>query len=105
MASRLTIRKLALLIVPTAMAGAVHAGPPAAQQADCSSFLTQLAIKNAEADGDVRVPPVYVHCVPGSLAVTPTFTSQNAVAHAGIAGRPAMESGERAWPRQDYVTE
>lgn len=107
MAHRLTIRKLALIVASTAIAGAFHTGAQAAQQIDCNSFLTQLAIKNAEADGDVRVPPIYAHCVPGALAVTPAFTTQEATTLVGVAGRPAM--GEQtlghAWPRQDYVTE
>jgi hypothetical protein len=106
MANRLTIRKLALIFASTAMASAIHTGAQAAQQIDCNSFLTQLAIKNAQGDGDVGVPQIYAHCVPGALAVTPTFTSQEATTPVGVAGRPATGQATLGpWPRQDYVTE
>lgn len=104
MATRLTIRKLVLITALTGMAGAVHAAGQAAQQADCNSWLTRLAIANAQGDRDVGVPPIYAHCVPGALAVTPAFSPEKETAR-GVAGRPAMDTLGQAWPRQDYVTE
>lgn len=105
MARKLTIRRLVLIVISMAMTGAIHTGAQAAQQADCNSWLTRLAIMSDGGDLDVGISPIYTHCVSSALAITPTFTPQKAIAPGGVASRPAMEKQERAWPRQDYVTD
>lgn len=104
MASKITVRKLALIVASTAMAGGIY-GAQAAQQADCNSGLTRIAIASEEG-GEGGVSQRYAHCVPSVLAVTPAFTPQG-TAERGVAGRPAMEKQERvnAWPDQNYISD
>lgn len=103
MASKLTIRKLALIVASTAMAGAIHTGAQAAQQIDCNSGLIRLAIAS-EQGSEGGISPLYAHCVSRAQAASPAFTTKEATERAGVAGRPAMEKEKpsHAWPAQDY---
>jgi hypothetical protein len=106
MASKLTVPKLALIVASTAMAGGIYSGAEAAQQIDCNSVLTRIAIASEEG-GEGGVSPRYAHCAAGQLAVTGAFTPQAATERAGVAGRPAMEKGKpvHAWPDQNYISD
>ncbi len=105
MASKLMGPKLALIVASTAMAGGIYSGAQAAQQVDCNSGLTRIAIASEEGS-EGGVSQRYAHCVPGMLAVTPAFTLQETTER-GVAGRPAMEKGkqEHAWPDQNYISD
>lgn len=87
MASKLTIRKLALIVASTAVAGAIHSGAQAAGEVDCNSTLTQLAIMSEQGEGGI--PGFYDHCVSGTRAASPAFTTKGASERAGVAGRSA----------------
>jgi hypothetical protein len=103
MASKLMVRRLALIVASTGIAGATYSGAQAAQEVDCNSGLTRIAIASEEG-GEGGVSQRYAHCVPSVLAVTPAFTPQG-TAERGVAGRPAMEKQEQvnAWPDQNYI--
>lgn len=86
MASKLTIRKLALMVASTAVAGAIHSGAQAAEPINCNSGLAQIAISSQEG-GEGGIWPTYAHCVGGARAAFP------ATERAGVAGRPAVRPG------------
>lgn len=110
MASKLTIRKWALIVASTAMAGAIPSGAQAAEQIDCNSGLTQIAIMS-EQGGEGGISRLYEHCVSGARAASPAFTTKEATKRAGVAGRPAVSATQSgpgaaaqsdAWPAPDY---
>ena len=105
MASKITVRKLALIVASTATAGGIYSGAQAAQQVDCNSGLTRIAIASEEGS-EGGVSQRYAHCVPSVLTVTPVFTPQGTTER-GVAGRPAMEKQKEvnAWPDQNYISD
>ncbi|OGA45476.1 MAG: hypothetical protein A3G24_10495 [Betaproteobacteria bacterium RIFCSPLOWO2_12_FULL_62_13] len=108
MTSKLTIRKWALIVTSTAMAGAIHSGAQAAEKLDCSSGLTQIAIMS-EQGSEGGISRLYEHCVAGAQQVVPTFIAT--AERAGVAGTQAVGATQSEpgaamqsdpWPAQDY---
>jgi hypothetical protein len=82
---------LALIVASTAVAGAIHSGAQAAEQINCNSPLTRIAL-SSEQGSEGGISPRYAHCVSGAQAGSPVFTTRAATKRAGVAGRPAVSA-------------